>query len=785
MGTQEGIFSRLWLALFLVVGGFALTLAVSGNGPAQPATNPSSLLFVENEGQFDEAVRFRLDGDDRTLWLTEDGLWLSLLEPTTQQGVHLKLIFVGANSRPQLQPFEPRPTRFSYFMSNDPAGWYSGVATWGGVRYVELYPGIDLELAGENGRFTPRLICRDDCREGLPLVALQIEGAEAIGVEEGQLRLQTAVGEVMLPLFRVEGGEGFDFSPQVDGNRVVMPFGGALPVVAKGMAIPADEPDDLLYGTFLGGSASDHVRALTRDGAGATYLTGQSSSVDFPTTAGAFVVGGDDSFVFLAKLNSAGSDLDYAAFLGGNDTDYSRAIAVDSNGAAYLTGLTGSTNFPTTFNAYDRTFNGGTHDSFVAKIEPGGTILAYSTFLGGNAAEFSEGIAVDGNGVAYTAGTTTSTNFPITNGGSPLPANGYVTKISSNGENLIFSTLLGGSSTDEIQDLVLGEDGSFYVTGMTHSLDFPVSPDAFDPVGDEAADGFLARFAGNHSLAYATFFGGSDQEWSFGMALGENGTVYMTGQTTSSDFPVTDGAFDTSHNGGLDGFVLKVSEPANDIVFGTFLGGSAYELPFEVDVAADGSVYVTGIVQSADFPTTVGGFDTSLNGSEDAFLVQLDGSGSMLLYGTFIGGDTPDGDAAVAVIAEAGGVVYVGGLTAAANFPTTQNGFDTILDGPSDGFLVKLATGDNSTATPTATHMATDTATAGPTETPTPSATAGTAEITPTATEAATTNTPTPTFTPLPTVNPTPTASSTPTPTATVPTMNAYWLYLPGVITNP
>lgn len=795
--------------LILFAGSFVLTMPPNSAGQVAPAANnASALLFVENAGQFDAAVRFRLEGEGRTLWLTEDALWLSLVEPAAhgaadssvwqrpgqhrpvgdRQGVHLKLMFVGANPRPRLEAFDERPARFSYFIGNDPAGWHSGVATWGGVRYVELYPGIDLEVVGADGRLAPRLVCGGNCGEGLQQVALQVEGADRIEVVEGQLRMGTAVGEVTLPLLQVEGGGSVAFSPRVQGNRVVMPFGRGVERPAR----PEDEPADLLYSTFIGGSAFDIVSGLAVDGNGDAYVTGSSSSVDFPTTAGVFLdSGGGDSYVFITKLNNTGSDVHYTAFLGGNGYDGGESITIDGSGAVYVTGSTNSTNFPTTFNAYDRTHNGYI-DGFVAKVESEGTILTYGTYVGGSDWDEPTAIVVDTNGLAYIAGFTQSANYPITVNGLPYSGNadGFVTKLDGTGSNITFSTLIGGFNLDWLYDLALDSTGAAYVTGITWSADYPILPTAFDQTPDEVAgDGFISKFDNSGTLVYSTFFGGTDSEGGTAIQVNAEGAMYVAGATASNDFPVTAGAYETTANGSrgfnMETFVLKVNSLGTDIIFSTLVGGTGFDFAVDMDIATDGSLYVSGNTDSSDFPTTAGAFDTSLNGEVDAFVFRLDGAGANLLYSTFLGGSFPaaqyEEDVAGKVVAGTADVVYVSGSATTYDFPITAGAFDTTFGGDYEGFVAKLTTADNSPVTPTAT--ATDTAT--PTETPTlgptatPSATAGTPEVTATATEAAGTVTPTPTFTPIPS------ASATPTATATVPAVVVYDLYLPAIVTNP
>jgi hypothetical protein len=503
-------------------------------------------------------------------------------------------------------------------------------------------------------------------------------------------------------------------------------------------------------------------------------VTGETWSSDFPTTPGAFDTGFNDRDAFVVKLNASGTGLVYATFLGGSSGDGGYPIAVDGAGSACVTGWTGSSDFPTTVGAFDTSHNGYI-DAFVVKLNADGTGLAYATFLGGSDQDASYGIALDGPGSAYVTGDTGSSDFPTTPGAFDTSYNGdddaFVVKLNADGTGLVYASFLGGSKGEDSWAIAVDGAGSAYVTGDTESSDFPATPTAFDTsFNGGMTDAFVVKLnADGTGLAYATFLGGSGGgEWGCAIAVDSMGNAYVTGDTGSWwDFPTTPGAFDTSHNGEVDAFVVKLNADGTGLAYATLLGGSDWDTGKAIAVDGVGSAYVAGYIKSSDFPTTVGAFDTSYNGGyRDAFVVELSTDGTELVYATFLGGSDDDGGCAIAV--DGVGSAYVTGFTKSSDFPITPGAFDTSHNSE-DAFVVKLAMKGGPGSTPTATHTPTPTTTPTNTPTATPAATATptpTASSTPTATV---TNTPSATPTPTATGTPThtPTQTKTPTPTST------------------
>jgi len=401
----------------------------------------------------------------------------------------------------------------------------------------------------------------------------------------------------------------------------------------------------LLYSTYLGGSGGggegDRGEGISVDGSGCAYLTGQTPSSDFPVTAKAFqktIGGGINSSgnAFVTKLNAAGSDLLYSTYLGGNGMDSGNGIAVDGAGCAYLTGYAGSTNFPVTAGAFQRTIGSPYNNAFVTKMNASGSGLLYSTYLGGSGGDYGEGIAVDASGYAYVAGWTLSTNFPVTAGvlqktvASNL--NAFVTKVNAAGSALLYSTYLGATnnattlSFDYGNGISVDGSGCAYVTGNT-GPGFPVTAGAFQKTIGGAYNAFVAKLnAAATALMYSTYLGGSGGASGNGIAVDSSGCAYVTGNT-GPGFPVTAGTFQKTIGGAYNAFVTKLNMAGSSLVCSTYLGGTGSDDGSGIAVDGSGCAYVTGNT-GPGFPVTAGAFQTNLGGSYNAFVTKLNMAGS-------------------------------------------------------------------------------------------------------------------------------------------------------------
>jgi hypothetical protein len=396
----------------------------------------------------------------------------------------------------------------------------------------------------------------------------------------------------------------------------------------------------LVYSTYLGGSGGDSGYAIAVDSGGNAYVTGETNSptaaatgnIPFPRV-GAFQTnynGGGDAF--FTKLSADGSAIVYSTYLGGTGVERGYGVAVDSVGAAYFTGFTNSVNFPTVFPFQGVNGGGGNYDAFVVKLNAAGSAMVYSTYLGGNASEYSidgGAIAVDGSGNAYVAGTTASTNFPGASASTIQPANGggfndgFVVKLNTDGNAIVYSSYLGGSGYDAVNGIALDAQANAYVTGYTDSPNFPtVSPiqATRNGFGDDA---FVAKVnAAGSALVYSTYLGGSGSDIAYDIAVDSRGRAFVSGSTSSSNFP-TAGAIQPYFSAPAI-FVSELNPAGSALLFSTYYGGSngsqhGYGIAFDTI----GNAYVTGDTSATNFPTTAA-FQPAYAGSgTDAFILKI------------------------------------------------------------------------------------------------------------------------------------------------------------------
>ena len=481
-------------------------------------------MFIENVGQFDEHARFQVHSGNQIIWMAENTIWVTMFEHspsssptprrklpgsvgkesvgfTLRRGVNVRLSFVGANPHPNIEPFDRLDTHIAYFIGSNPDNWQTSVPVWGGIRYMNLYPGIDLEMGGTADQLQPRLIVHPGA--DLSAVRLQIEGADALALVGNYLSLTTNAGNLTLPLLEVSGApEAEVTSPLLIGNQVLSPFLKSEHHLQTLNNQPLSS--SLSFSTFLGGSSGEDSMSISVDGTGAVYVAGSTGSSDFSTTSGAFdpTYNGGYWDGFVAKLSPDTSTLVYSTFLGTGSTEGITAIAVDAAGNAYITGNTMGSSFPITSGAFDSTFNGGSRDAVVTKLNSSGSALLYSTFLGGSGNDLGYALAVDATGATYIAGSTGSSDFPTTPGAFDHTCadcssdNSFVTKLDVSGSTMGYSAFLGGTDEDSILDLAIDGFGAVYVIGVTSSSNFPTTSNAFDTVFNEGNyDSFVSKLS--------------------------------------------------------------------------------------------------------------------------------------------------------------------------------------------------------------------------------------------------------------------------------------------------
>jgi hypothetical protein len=748
------------------------------------------LYFIENRGQVDPRVAFTVQGTNKTLYFTKEGVTIalpssdrtidapriekaSLRQPTGPEASGgrwiVKLDFVGANGNARIAGEEKTAAVVSYF-KGPREQWKTGLATYGSILYSDLWPGIDLVYSGTPDRLKYSFRIRPGADAGR--IALAYRGVTGVALNDvGELEVETPAGrlkdEKPSAYQEVQGRRvGIDVAYRLQSGAAGQPSGYGFELGSYDRDLPLVlDPAILVYAGYIGGGSAglDQGFGIAVDASGAAYVTGRADSSEssgFPVTAGPDLTfnGGSDAFV--AKVSADGTSLVYAGYIGGASFDFGFGIAVDGEGNAYVTGQTQSneSTFPVTVGP-DTTFNGFV-DAFVAKVNAAGTALDYAGYIGGTGNDSGRGIAVDGEGNAYVVGQTQSSQlmgFPVAFG-PDLTFNGgtdaFVAKVNSVGTALEYAGYIGGSNNDFGLGIAVDGSGSAYVVGQTQSNEtsFPVAIGP-DTTYNGGFDAFVAKVnAGGTALDYAGYIGGEANDLGFGIAVDVSGNAYVTGSTASTAFPATVGPYLTP-NGLDDAFVAKVRSDGTALEYAGYIGGSGNDQGRGIAVDSLGNAYVTGTTRSDEttFPV-IGGPDLTYNGSDDAFVAKVNAGGTALDYAGYIGGAGSDIGFGIAV--DGFGNAFVTGSTdsSEATFPAAV-GPDLTFNGGTDAFVAKVA--EVKLPTPTATETPTSTATETPTDTPT---------STPTDTP---TSTPTDTPTDTPTATPTHTATNTPTDTAT------------------
>jgi hypothetical protein len=660
----------------------------SGAGPAAGSYGRIAVSFERNVGQAPAGVRLLARGPGYTLLLGERTPVLRLA-PAGSAPRSLALGLAGTSSAMRLRTAGRRLGTVNYLVGPRRA-WRRGVPTWSGARYTSAYPGIDVAFHGSDRRLefdfevapgadparialAPRgqrglRIDRDGAlvlalpggavREQRPQTWQTVAGHPhrvaswfaihrdgTVGIDVGSYdRSRALTIDPVLTYGTYLGGTSFDLgngiavdssgAAYVTGTTAAANFpattGSAQPAFAGNqdafVAKLAPDGHSLAWATYLGGGGIDVANDVAVDSAGSAYVTGSTTSGDFPTTAGAFqTIAGGAGDGFVTKLSPTGSALVYSTYLGASGSDQGTGIAVTGAGAAVVAGTTGSLAFPTTSGAFQTGYGGGSSDASVTEVNPTGSGLVYSTYLGGSATDAGGRVVVDSAGAAYVTGRTQSVSFPTTAGAAQTALRGtsdaFAAKLPAGGASLAWSTLLGGTGTDTGEALAVDDAGAAYVTGSTTSTDLPSALNAY---GGGANDGYAAKVAaGGASIAYSTYLGGAAGDVGRGIAVDAGHDAFVAGQTASSDFPVTSDALQATYPGGTNAAFLATLSPSGARAFSTFYGGSAGAAALGLALDGAGATYVTGSTNSSDLPGTSGAAQPANGGSTDAFVAKF------------------------------------------------------------------------------------------------------------------------------------------------------------------
>ena len=761
-----GLVLRL-TALISVVGMVALR-AVSPIGPAganqpsiaeslgqqnsgvQPSANPHKagavfasvpLSFEPNQGQTHGRVKFLARGQGYTLFLTGTEAVLKLQasgvksRESAGRASVVRMRLAGAKSSPSVTGADRMASVSNYLIGNNPSKWQSSVPHFARVRYEQVYPGVDLVYYGKQGQLEYDFEVRPGADPRV--VQLQFDPAQKLSVgRRGDLVVRTNSGDLRFqaPDVYQQTAEGRRsvagrFVLRA-GNRVSFQIGD----YDRSRTLVIDPV--LSYSSYLGGSGNESGATVAVDAALNTYVSGATTSTDFPTTAGARQrTNAGVQNVFVSKFDS-NNVLVFSTYLGGNGTDSSVGIAVDSSFDVFVAGNTTSTNFPTSTST---AFQAGPPPSgnhvFVSRLSPDGASLPYSTYLFGSGIDTASGVAADNAGNAFVTGTTTSASvtagFPATAGAFQTTLLGttqfFVSKVNTNASgaaSMAYSTYFGGGNplngTATGGGIALDNSGNVYFTGATNFLNisggaanFPILNAAHACLNDPSnsttcpslsfTDAFVAKIRPNTSgaqLLYSTYIGGTADDAGTGIAVDAGGNAYITGSTSSTDWPFTTGAAQTANAGGQDAIVAKLNNPASgavSVTYSSYLGGSQNDVGNAIAVDSTQGARIVGTTLSPSFPAPLTVANFGPTGGGDAFVARIDTTGSGNgQYAALLGGTGPDHGTGVAV--DSNGVTNVAGDTASGNFPVVTP-FQAGPSGLSDAFVAKVGPTLNLTMT--------------------------------------------------------------------------------------
>ena len=721
-------------------------LAPKALPPSIPQVSAASipLHFEENRGQADPRVLYLARGGGYTIFLTPSEAIFALLPGKLEGAQHdakkshrrvrqetrgphklsvVRMKLAGAKSSPSVLPAEKLPGVVNYFVGRDSTKWRAGIPTYSKVQYLEIYPGIDMVYYGKQTQLEYDFVINPGADPAK--IAFAFEGSSGLSLaDSGELSIGVGSGKITLQkpaIYQFQNGR----RTSVDGKLALRPGGTVgVDVVNYDRTKPLVIDPVLSYSTYLGGTGFDEGDAIAVDQQGSAYVAGDTMSIDFP------VIGTPlsspptaNTISFVSKLSPDGTSLVYSTYLGGTTSDVPFDLAVDANGQAYVAGLTSSSDFPATASAFQSTFTtAASRSAYLSKLSADGSVLLYSTFLGGSVEDEATGVAADNFGTVYVVGYASSSDFPVTSATAFQPTlqsvngNAFLSRIDttlSGANSLVYSTFLGGTSPSAFDDLNAGDFGgdaaydvaidsnqNAYIVGEASSTDFPLSWNAFQTQGNPHNCAFASRIdttqGGAAGLIYSTYLCGSDSvfgDYGTGIAIDGDRNIFITGNSGSTDFPSLGGTVNTSSTAKPFVAMLNTNYNGNDsLIYSTRFGGSADDVPLRIATDDRGLAYVSGLTYSTDFPVTPDAAQSAHHnpGSANGFLAIVNPDGSSLAYATYLGGSNGTGDYVLGVAVDPADNIYLTGATAATDFPTTAGSFQASLTGIQNAFVAKL-----------------------------------------------------------------------------------------------
>jgi hypothetical protein len=736
--------------------------AAAAHGRIQANYAALPLAFEQNQGQTDAQVKYMARGDGYTLFLTANDAVFSLRSSSGNQSstvsrksqlrvrnaqqraqaakdstAVVRVQLTGANLPAKVSASHQMPGKSNYFVGSDPGKWQTDVPHYARVSYQDVYPGVNLAFHGVQRQTEFDFVVAPGANPAP--IAFRFTGAQGVKTDaSGNLVVSSAAGDILLhkPVaYQEQKGARQPVDAQFllkANNQVSFELGN----YDRSRELVIDPSVSYEYSTFLGGNGADEGYGIAFDSSGNAYVTGQTTSTNFPDLGGFQTsLNSTAGNAFVTKIAQGGT-LIYSTYIGGPGLqgDSGNAITVNASGDAFVAGGTSSSDFPVTpapGGEYQSTLK-GTFNAFVLELGSSG-VLTYSTYLGGTGADEALGVALDSAGNVLVAGKTSSGDFPTLNAvQSAYPAGsnsaGFVTKLNSTlSSPLAYSTYLGGSSSGDLaQAIAVDSTGNAYVAGQTFSTTFPTFPatNPYQGTCGSCSNGNSNAFVtvitpSGSGFVYSTYLGGTGSDAGNGIAVDSADSAYVTGATTSSNFPTTTGAgtWQTGFGGGTDAFVTKFNPAGSALVYSAYLGGTGIDAGASIAVDGSGIAYVTGqTASSSNFPTANATQSGYGGGASDAFVSEINAAGTQLVFSTYLGGSGEDDSGALGAIAvdAPGATIYVTGNTTSSStttgFPTTTGALQPNYGGGETDAFVTTYTQEAfaiSATTPTAVNPGT------------------------------------------------------------------------------
>lgn len=720
--------SLLVVPLVVVAGSAAPFPGSIARAPVAPpagavaSADARGAQFVPNLGQWHRDARYAVFGDT-VGWLHDDGFSLRLerwaagddvtAHPGGRRcaGAVVRTRFEGASAE-RFAVGAPLAARRHFFVGDDASRWRSDVPAFAAVTMQRVLPGIDVRFrplpadaaAPARGPFEYDLLLAPGA--DLARFVAQCEGVESLRVDaDGSLRARVPTPDGVQELVQ---HAPVAWQETATGPRPLQVAFRLLGTTRYGFAaadldptLPAVVDPGVIWGTFLGGGATERINGMRWQPGSGVWVAGWTGSTDFPATVGAFqTTGAADGFV--AKLDDTGNTLQFATYLGGNEGEEVRGIAIGPGSTPTVVGFTHSANFPTTPSALQTVYRGASPfldlgDGFVTRLNATGSALLASTYLGGTFDDIVERVAVDALGNAVIAGWTSSPDMPATPGtfqpalgGLPMvQTDGYVGRINATGTTLQWGSFLGGTLGEQLLGVAIdGATNDVVVTGWSIGADYPTTAAALRPTSGGLIDAVVTRLNSNGTSAvFSTYLGGISEDAAQAVRIAANGTIWVGGFTSSTNYPTTPNAPQTAFAGQSDGYVSQLSANGQTLVFSTLLGGPGSDRVRDLALAAPG-ILVVGECGDG-FPVTFGAVQPTFgSGVLDAFATLLTNGGATLTWSSYFGGAGQDAFGSVAL--DNGGVAVVAGWSFSSDFPIAPAAHQGQLIGTQDGVVLQL-----------------------------------------------------------------------------------------------